>query len=233
MKRSAAIVHQQMGQGLNSLATIASIAPLIGVYGTVIGVIDSFPGFSGSRGALMGMIFERLSYACVPTALGLLVAVPSLCCYKYLTGRLKHIDCEMENVSLELMNLLALCPVRVARQSSAYFVAEGPILRDEFGDTLREDRRPWYRSNLLAVGMLVLSWCVQIARYFDNDGFSLESAVLWGSVYVVFIFAISWFAAYPVWVKVLHRRSGGMAALASLVCLCWSLAEFLFRVHLW
>ena len=233
MKRSAAIVHRQMRQGLNSLATVASIAPLVGIFGTLIGIPNSFPGFAGQESTIRAIIFARLSEACVPTALGLLVAVPSLCCYKYLIGRLERIDCEMENASLELINLLIVGRVLLAPAARVNFVTEGPIFRDEFGDQLREDQRPWYRSSLVVVGLLFISWGAQIARYFDHDAFSLESAAAWACVYVIFTFAISWFAAYPVWVKVLHRASGGIAALASQLCLCWSLAELLFWGHLW
>jgi hypothetical protein len=233
MRRSGTIVHQQMKQGLNGLATVASVAPLVGIFGTLIGIANSFPGIAGQKGAVMGIIFGRLWEACVPTALGLLVAVPSLCGYKYLVSRVESIDREMENASLELVNLLSVCPIRLVRVARVNFATEGPIFRDEFGDQLREERRPWYRSSVVVVGMLIASSFVQIARYFASNAFLLGSAVGWACVYVIFTFAISWFAAYPVWVKVLRRTSGGMAALASLLCLCWSLAELLFSVHFW
>jgi hypothetical protein len=51
--------------------------------------------------------------------------------------------------------------------------------------------------------------------------------------HVILTFAIFWFAAYPVWLKLLHRASGGLASLASLLCLGWSLTELFFHVYLW
>ena len=232
MKRSAAVVHRQMSQGLNSLATVASIAPLVGIFGSLIGIVNSFPGFAGEKHAILWMIFARLSEACVPTALGLLIAVPAVCCYKYLTGRLECIDREMESASIELVNLLTVLPVRLASAVGVSFVTDTPVSRDDFGDELREDRRPWYRSSVVVVGTLIISWCVQIARYFD-DGLPLESATRRACVYVVFTFAASWFAAYPVLVKFLHRRSGALAASASLICLGWSVVELFLGEHLW
>jgi hypothetical protein len=180
----------------------------------------------------MAATFGRLSDALVPTALGLLVGVPSLWFFKYLAGRLECVDREMENATLELVNLLVVCPVGFAPATRANFVNESPIFRDEIGDELRDDRRPWYRSSLMVAALLFVTWCVQIARYFDNYELPLESVALTASMHVILTFAISWFVAYPAWVKLLHRRSGGLAALASLLCLGSSLTELFFRVHL-
>ena len=60
----------------------------------------------------MAVIFEFLSEAWMPTALGLVVAIPALWGYWYLTGRLKDFDREMENASLDLANQLVLCQGR-------------------------------------------------------------------------------------------------------------------------
>ncbi|HYL77593.1 MAG TPA: hypothetical protein VEU96_25490 [Bryobacteraceae bacterium] len=139
----------------------------------------------------------------------------------------------MKNATLELLNLLIVCPVGFAPASRNNFVNESPIFRDEIGDELRDDRRPWYRSSLMVAALLFVTWCVQIARYFANYELPLESVALTACMRVILTFAISWFVAYPAWVKLMHRTSGGLAALASLSCLCWTLAELFFRVHLW
>lgn len=202
---------------------------MVGMLGTLIGIANSFPGITGSK----AVTFARLSDAFIPTALGLLVGVPSLWFYKYLAGRLEGLDREMEDAALDLVSLLILCPAGFAPAARANFVNESPIFRDEIGDELRDDRRPWYRSNLMVAALLFVTWCVQIARYFDNYELPLESVALTACVHVILPFAISWFVAYPVWVKLLHRASGGLAALTSLLCLGWTLAELFFRVHLW
>lgn len=156
-----------------------------------------------------------------------------MCCYQYLTHRLACLDGEMENTSLELLNLLVVCPVRSSPMVGANFIPDAPRLRDDLGDDLLEDRRPRYRSTSAAAAMLALSWCAQIARYFDRDALPLGSAMWMAFVYVAFTFTVSWFVAYPVWVKVLRRARGSLAATASLICLCWSLVEFLAGEHLW
>jgi hypothetical protein len=200
---------------------------MVGIFGTLVGIVNSFRGSSGSN--IAGVIAATY----VPAAQGLLVGVPSLWFYKYLAGRLECFDREMENATLELVNLLILCPVGFAPAARVKFVTASPIFRDEIGNELRVDRRPWYRSSLMVAALLFVTWCVQIPRYFDNYELSLESVILRAGMYVIATFAVFWFAAYPVWLKLLHRTSGGLAALASLLCLGWTLAEIIFHVHLW
>jgi hypothetical protein len=212
---------------------VASLAPLVGVFGTLLGIAHAFRGTAGSRISIMAGIAKELSEALVPTALGLIVALVSVCCYQYLIGRLGCFDGEMENASFDLVKFLAVCPVRPSPVVGVGFVNETPLFRDDIGEDLLEHRRPWYRSTSAAVGMLILSWCVQIARYFDQQALPLGSATWPAFVYVVFTFAVSWFVAYPVWVKALRRTPGALAASASLICMCWSLAELMTGEHLW
>ena len=233
MMRAAAIAHRQLSQGLNSLATIASLAFWVGILGTLAGIFGAFRGGSSSREAVMAAISAELSKACVPAAAGLLIAIFALSSYKYLTGRLECFDREMENASVELTNLLGLRLKPLRASAGAISVPVTPTFRDEFGDELREDRRPWYRSRLLIGLLLVFSWGVQTVRYLDNDELPLVSAIPRAVAYVIFVFAVTWFTAYPVWLKALHRKSGVLVVLASSVCLSWSLIELLFRVHLW
>jgi biopolymer transport protein ExbB/TolQ len=105
--RSAMAVHQDMKRGLNSLATIASIAPLVGLGGTLIGMVSSFQGVDGERSALMAAYTERLSESLIPTALGLLVAIPAFLAYRYFRSELELMDVEMQNMSLQLTNWLS------------------------------------------------------------------------------------------------------------------------------
>jgi biopolymer transport protein TolQ len=77
-RRSAAVVHCSMMLKVATLATIASVAPFLGMYGTVLGIIRSFPGLSGEKLTTMARTFADLSDALVPFTLGLLVAIPTL-----------------------------------------------------------------------------------------------------------------------------------------------------------
>jgi biopolymer transport protein ExbB len=101
-KRTAALVHEELKSGLTSLATIASIAPLIGFFGTIIGIFDAPQGVGTERTTAMANLAERVSNACVPMAMGLLIGFASQCGYRYLSGWLDLFDCEMENAALEL-----------------------------------------------------------------------------------------------------------------------------------
>lgn len=107
-RRAAAVVHASMIRRVTSLATVASVAPFLGFFGTVLGIVNSFHGIDGERSALMAALAVSLSEAFVPAALGLLVAVPAFCSYKYSCQRLQAFDVEMENAGLELVNCLAL-----------------------------------------------------------------------------------------------------------------------------
>lgn len=100
---SAAVVHRRMSRGLSSLATVAATAPFFGLFGTVVGIVNSCPGCGGEKSACLAAVVELLSQSLAPTTMGLLVAVPALWCYKYLRSEI-----EMENASLELANQLSM-----------------------------------------------------------------------------------------------------------------------------
>jgi len=106
-ERSATIVHGEMKRGLNTLASIAATAPLVGLFGTVLGVFDVFRGVSIERSTLLRLYARSLSESLVPTALGLVVGVLAFCFYRYLVTRLENFDIEMKNGSLQLTDELA------------------------------------------------------------------------------------------------------------------------------
>src|ERR1700689_1536876 len=95
------VVHE-LERFLNTLGTIAGIAPLLGLLGTVTGIIHSFnaiqAGGMGDPRALSGGIAEAL----IATAAGRGVAIPSLFAYRYLRGRVERIVVEMEKDSVRL-----------------------------------------------------------------------------------------------------------------------------------
>ena len=109
MRRSANAVHGEMQRHLKILASIAATAPLIGAFGTVVGIVNSFHGAAMPRSALMAMVFMDLAEALLPTALALFVAVPTLWCYKYLSSESEAFDIEVKNESLDLVNYLIVC----------------------------------------------------------------------------------------------------------------------------
>ena len=106
--RSATLIRLQLKRGLNSLATIASTAAWFGLFGTVLGVVNSFPGVNGDKNSIMAVIFELLSHALVPAALGLVVALEAMWCYRYLSVQVEGFEIEMKSASLQLANDLSL-----------------------------------------------------------------------------------------------------------------------------
>lgn len=93
-----------MKRGPNSLATISSIAPFIGMFGTLLGIANSFPAIDGPSSINLGSTSGRLAESLVPAALGLLTALFAFCCYRCLLAQLNDFDVEMENASLQLIS---------------------------------------------------------------------------------------------------------------------------------
>ena len=104
LERSVAIVHAEMKRGLSGLATIGSTAPFVGLFGTVVGIINAFKGIASSKVTGLSAVAGGISEALVTTALGLLVAVPAVWTFNYFTNRVEAFDVEMDNSSMELVN---------------------------------------------------------------------------------------------------------------------------------
>ena len=104
---SASIVHRDLKCGLNSLATIISTAPWLGLLGTVVGIHYSFPSVGTEKTTAMAMYFDLLSQALRPCAFGVMVAVVTMGFYRYLLTKLDTFDMEMETASLQLVNTLS------------------------------------------------------------------------------------------------------------------------------
>jgi biopolymer transport protein ExbB len=110
LRRRSAEVRLEMKRSLSGLASIASTAPLVGLFGTVIGILDAFKGCIGQKWFCTMMVLEGICEALVTTALGLLVAVPAVWFYNYLSGKMEIFEIEMELASLELISYLVLYP---------------------------------------------------------------------------------------------------------------------------
>lgn len=99
------VVHE-LERYLNTLGTIAAIAPLLGLLGTVVGMIKVFAQImaqgTGNASALAGGISEAL----ITTAAGLAVAIPALTMHRYFTGRIDAIVVGLEQETIKLMDAL-------------------------------------------------------------------------------------------------------------------------------
>lgn len=104
LERASAIVHAELKRGLTALATVGATAPFVGLFGTVLGIIDAFVGISSSHMTGIGAVAGGIAEALVTTAIGLLVAIPAVWLYNYFSGKLEAFDVEMDNSSSELID---------------------------------------------------------------------------------------------------------------------------------
>jgi biopolymer transport protein ExbB/biopolymer transport protein TolQ len=108
LERSVAIVHAEMKRGLSALATIGSTAPFVGLFGTVVGIINAFKGIQAEKATGLSAVAGGIAEALVTTAFGLLVAIPAVWAYNYFTNKVEAFDVEMDNSSMELINYFIL-----------------------------------------------------------------------------------------------------------------------------
>src|SRR5258707_13429055 len=76
LDRAEAIVHAELKRGVSTLATIGSTAPFVGLFGTVVGIINAFKGISTEKSTGLGAVAGGISEALVTTAIGLVVPIP-------------------------------------------------------------------------------------------------------------------------------------------------------------
>jgi biopolymer transport protein ExbB/TolQ len=102
--RASTIFTQELKRGLNTLATIATSSPFIGLFGTIFGIMNAFRGMavtgSGGIGAVAGGIAEAL----VTTAFGIGGAIIALWCYNLLNARIEVLGAEMSNTSSQMVD---------------------------------------------------------------------------------------------------------------------------------
>ena len=88
------------------LATIAAIAPFVGLFGTVMGIIDAFHGLGTAGAATLRAVAPGISEALITTAAGLAVAIPAVIGYNQLTAQLREFGARMDDFGRELLNAI-------------------------------------------------------------------------------------------------------------------------------
>ncbi len=99
------VVHE-LGRFLTTLGTIASITPLLGLLGTVIGMIKVFTVITTVGLGDPAVLAEGISVALITTASGLTVAIPSLMFYRYFHGRIDELVVNMEQEALKMVEVM-------------------------------------------------------------------------------------------------------------------------------
>jgi biopolymer transport protein ExbB len=113
------VVHD-LERFLNTLGTIASISPLLGLLGTVTGIIKSFNALEAGAAGDPRMLSGGIAEALIATAAGLCVAIPALIAYRYLRGRVEGFVVEMEKDAIKLADVVeGAGPERAIRERHA------------------------------------------------------------------------------------------------------------------
>ena len=104
IEREALITTADMKKGLSGLATIGTTAPFIGLFGTVIGIINAFKGMALTGSGGIAAVSTGIAEALVTTALGLFVAIPAVWLYNLFLNKIDRFQVEMSNSASELID---------------------------------------------------------------------------------------------------------------------------------
>ena len=120
LEDAGALEVPRLEQKLNLLATIAQIAPLLGLLGTVLGFISVFRGVEeAGLNAHVELLSRGIWTALICTAAGLAVAIPSYAGHNYLVSRVNDIVLDMEQASSEILSIVSNPPAELGNSTSA------------------------------------------------------------------------------------------------------------------
>ena len=105
MEETGRAVMVEMERFLVGLGTIATVAPLLGLFGTVVGMIEIF-GSTGPQGSNPAQLAHGISIALYNTAAGIAVAVPALIFYRHFRGKVDVMVVDMEQQGIKLVETL-------------------------------------------------------------------------------------------------------------------------------
>lgn len=105
LKLGANVSSDRFDDKLSMLASIGSITPFIGLFGTVWGIIDSFAGLASGGGSIEA-VAPGIAEALVATAVGLAAAIPAVWAYNLFNAKIGRFNIEMENFGQEFLNLV-------------------------------------------------------------------------------------------------------------------------------
>ena len=105
LMRASRIEAARLSRFVPFLATTAAATPFIGLFGTVWGIMDAFGTIGATGSTSITSVAPGISEALINTAAGLFAAIPALLAYNHFVGRLRQARGEMEDFTLEFMNL--------------------------------------------------------------------------------------------------------------------------------
>lgn len=126
LERKGEIVSRDINKGMNILASTGSTAPFVGLLGTVLGIIGAFKQISLTGSGGLGTIGGSISEALIVTGYGLVVAIPSVLVFNYLSSKIAGYEAGLINAGAELLDRLeaawrgaALAAAQQAQQQQA------------------------------------------------------------------------------------------------------------------
>ena len=105
IRQGANRANEEMGKWLPTLASIGSISPFVGLFGTVWGIIDSFSALASGGGTLEA-VAPGIAEALVATAIGLLAAIPAVWFFNYFNALIGDINSNLDSFEQELLNTM-------------------------------------------------------------------------------------------------------------------------------
>jgi biopolymer transport protein TolQ len=105
LKTGYNIANEKMDLRISTLASIGSITPFIGLFGTVWGIIDAFSGLSTGGGSIEA-VAPGIAEALVATAIGLAAAIPAVWFFNFFNNQITRINSQMESFSQDFLNLI-------------------------------------------------------------------------------------------------------------------------------
>jgi biopolymer transport protein TolQ len=105
MKRATTQEITKLERSLTFLATTASAAPFVGLFGTVWGIMNAFRGLSVTQSSSIQAVAPGISEALIATAIGLAAAIPAVIAYNYFHGKVRVLVAEMESFASEFLNI--------------------------------------------------------------------------------------------------------------------------------
>ncbi|MEJ2539722.1 MAG: MotA/TolQ/ExbB proton channel family protein [Gemmatimonadota bacterium] len=107
LEKEEAEERDELSRGLSWLAVVGSVSPLMGLLGTVIGVMNAFLGITATGSTNIGAVAPGVAEALVTTVAGLFVAIPAVIAYNHFVSRLNLVMGELEGFSSEFIGTLA------------------------------------------------------------------------------------------------------------------------------
>jgi len=105
LMRASVVEVNKLEKRLPFLATTASIAPFVGLFGTVVGIMMAFQGIGATGSTNLSVVAPGIADALIATAAGLVAAIPAVVAYNHLTNRVRLFAAEMDDFAMEFLNI--------------------------------------------------------------------------------------------------------------------------------